>query len=205
MWTRVFTSCLRGQLLQELYVELDAAEQGCVFLSSQQLGVHVLIGFQQLLVLIAVRHTGKLVRREHCAEEIRLVQCSLFPGNQILPVLILFFAKYAVTFSIIVHARHVQQLLVLPGCPTKLLFNALQMIHVYVFINKLFIVMRSFSIPLVWVSYVSSVRWYRNVTDQWSIGHLSYFTARRFLLLFVWARKYNTSSLYCSHCFHIMA
>lgn len=59
-------------------MELHTAEQGYVFLSSQQLGVHVLIGFQQLFVLIAVTNTDTLVRREHCEsiKDVRLEMCS---------------------------------------------------------------------------------------------------------------------------------
>lgn len=34
-------------------MELDSADERCIFLSSQQLRVHVLIGFQHLLILIA--------------------------------------------------------------------------------------------------------------------------------------------------------
>lgn len=45
-------------------MELNAAEERCVFLSSQQLGVHILIGFQQLLILIAVINTNKLAGGE---------------------------------------------------------------------------------------------------------------------------------------------
>lgn len=52
--THVISSRLWRQLLQELHVELDSADKRCIFLSSQQLGVHVLIGFQHLLILIAV-------------------------------------------------------------------------------------------------------------------------------------------------------
>lgn len=52
-WRRVVSFCLWRQLLQKLYVELDTTDKRCIFFSSQQLGVHVLIGFQQLLVLIA--------------------------------------------------------------------------------------------------------------------------------------------------------
>lgn len=49
----VVTSCPLHQLLQELNVEFDAADKRSVFLSTKQLGVYILIGFQQLLVLIA--------------------------------------------------------------------------------------------------------------------------------------------------------
>lgn len=62
--TRFISCCLCGQLLQELNEELDSTDKRCVFLGSQQLGVHVLIGFQRLLILVAV--IGKLFRSEHC-------------------------------------------------------------------------------------------------------------------------------------------
>lgn len=58
---RVVTSSLWCQLLQKLNVELHTAKEKCIFLSTQQLGVHVLIGFQQLLILIAVMKTDELV------------------------------------------------------------------------------------------------------------------------------------------------
>lgn len=51
--THVISSRLWRQLLQELHVELDSADERCIFLSSQQLRVHALIGFQHLLILIA--------------------------------------------------------------------------------------------------------------------------------------------------------
>lgn len=51
---RVVASCLWGQLLQELNVELHAPEERRVLLGSQQLGIHILVGFQPLLILIAI-------------------------------------------------------------------------------------------------------------------------------------------------------
>lgn len=53
MSTCVVTPCLQRELLQELNIERDAAEERRVLLGPQQLGVDVLVGFQQLLVLIA--------------------------------------------------------------------------------------------------------------------------------------------------------
>lgn len=43
-------------------MELHTAEERCIFLCSQQLGVHILIGFQCLLILIAVTNRNKLIR-----------------------------------------------------------------------------------------------------------------------------------------------
>ena len=45
----------RAQLLQELHVELHAAVERRALLGAQQLGVHALVGLQQLLVLSAVQ------------------------------------------------------------------------------------------------------------------------------------------------------
>ena len=45
----------RGQLLQEVHVELHASVERRALLSPQQLGVHALVGLQQILLLSAVQ------------------------------------------------------------------------------------------------------------------------------------------------------
>lgn len=79
LWESSGAGFLRGsELLQQVYVELHAAHQRSLLVRSQQLGVHVLVGLQRLLVLGAVfKRRGEQFKGEYseCQRQWKHSQC----------------------------------------------------------------------------------------------------------------------------------